>query len=86
MADFQASDLTGVDAAYVLQELDHLVLELKLSRWRFGRGAILRSEFHATHSGGPGIEQQFTMFNPQELEAAKTELLHRDDEGALTGQ
>ena len=83
---FQTADLARINLAHVLKELDHLTLELELVWWRPRRCWVLQCELHAAYSRGPWIENQLTVINPKALKAAKTELLHRDDEGALAGQ
>lgn len=86
MPDFQATDFARINLAHVLEQFDHLALELKISRGRWGRGPILRSELQAPNGLGPGIEHKFAVFDPHGFEAAKTYLLHCGYETTLGWQ
>jgi len=86
MPDFQATDFSLINLAHVLEQFDYLALELKISKGRWARGAVLRSELHTPNGLGPGIEYQFAVFDPHGFEAAKTYLLHCGYETVLGRQ
>ena len=83
MPDFQATDFSLINLAHVLEQFDYLALELKISKGRWARGAVLRSELHTPNGLGPGIEYQFAVFDPHGFEAAKTNVLHCHQKAAL---